>query len=185
MKTRDMVLVALFAALAASAAMLLRYGGEAVVPFSLMPLVVMLAGALLGSKRGALSMLVYLLMGLVGIPVFAKPPYGTLAYIYNPTFGFLVGFVVGAFVVGKILELTKKRSAVAYFLATLGGLTAIYACGLPYLYLILNFYLGKSISVIQTFKIGFLPFILFDFFKAILVVVIAKPVADRLELVRS
>ncbi|MDP3012643.1 MAG: biotin transporter BioY [Candidatus Subteraquimicrobiales bacterium] len=184
MKARNMVLVALFAALACAGAVLLRLGGEAVVPFSIMPLVTMLSGALLGSKKGSLSMFVYLLIGLIGIPVFAKPPYGGLTYIFSPSFGFLIGFILGAFVVGKILELTKKRSAVAYFLATLGGLTAIYACGLPYLYLILNFYLGKSFSVVQTLKIGLLPFILFDLVKAAIVVVIAKPVADRLEFLR-
>ncbi|MBS4026745.1 MAG: biotin transporter BioY, partial [Clostridia bacterium] len=70
--TREMVLVSFFAALSVVAAMFSKYGGEAVVPFSLMPLVAMLAGALLGAKLGALSILVYVLLGLVGVPVFAS-----------------------------------------------------------------------------------------------------------------
>ena len=181
---REMVLAALFAAIASVGAIFLRFGGEAVVPFSIMPLVVLLAGALLGAKLGALSMFIYVLIGLLGIPVFAKPPYGGPTYILQPTFGFLVGFIVGAYVVGKILEAKGEPSLVWYFLAMGGGLFGIYLLGLPYLYGILNFYVGKAISVVEVLKIGFLPFILFDLIKAILVIGIAKSVAERVKSIK-
>ncbi|KNZ68863.1 BioY protein [Thermincola ferriacetica] len=181
---RDMAFVSLFTALAVSAALVLRFGGEAVVPFSLLPLVVMLAGSLLGARLGALSMIVYILLGLVGVPVFAKPPYGGLTYILQPSFGFLPGFVAAAYVIGRILERKEQKSFLSYFLASVVGIVVIYIIGIPYLYIILNFYLGKAVSVMQALKIGFLPFILFDLAKAVVTALIARPVAEQVRTAR-
>lgn len=176
---REMSLVSLFTALAVAAAMVLRFGGLAVVPYSLLPLVVLLAGALLGGRLGALSMTVYLLLGLMGIPVFAKPPYGGLTYVLQPTFGFTLGYIGAAFVVGKVLAVWKESSWLRYFIASVAGLAALYMIGLPYLYLILNSYLGKAVPVMGVLKAGFFPFIMFDLVKAALVALIARPVARQ------
>jgi biotin transport system substrate-specific component len=70
---REITLVAVFAALNVVAAMVARYGGS-IVPFSLIPFMAMLAGGLLGARLGAMSMVVYILLGLAGVPVFATPP---------------------------------------------------------------------------------------------------------------
>ena len=176
---REMILAALFAALAMVAAVLFRFGAP-VVPFSLVPFVMVLSGALLGARAGALAMLVYVLLGLTGLPVFEKPPFGGPAYVLQPTFGFLAGYIAGAYVTGALLPKKKEPGVIRYFLAMAGGLTALYLFGLPYLYLILNFYLGKTFSAWQVIKIGFLPFIGFDLLKAAAATALTRAVSRRL-----
>lgn len=178
LSTRDVILGAMFAALAVVAAVLFRFM-PGIVPFSLVPFVVVLAGAMLGAKMGALSMLVYLLMGLVGLPVYEKPPFGGPAYVLQPTFGFLLGFIAGAYVTGKLIPNDGKAGFIRYLAASLAGVTAIYIVGLPYLYIILNFYLGKSFPVMQVLAIGFFPFIGFDLLKAALASGLARAVSRR------
>lgn len=179
---REMTLVSLFTALAVAASVVLRFGGAAMVPYSLLPFVVLMAGALLGGRLGALSMTVYLLLGLVGIPVFAKPPYGGLTYVLQPTFGFTLGYIGGAYIVGKVLAVWKEPSWLRYFIASVAGLAVLYAIGLPYLYIILNFYLGKAVPIMGVLNAGFFPFILFDLGKAALAAFIARPVARQVRL---
>ncbi len=181
---REMILAALFAALAVVAAALFRFGAP-VVPFSLVPFVVMLAGAILGAKVGALSMLVYVLLGLIGLPVFEKPPFGGPAYVLQPTFGYLVGFIGGAYAAGALLPEKGQPGFFRYFLAMVGGLAVIYLFGLPYLYLILNFYLGKTFSALQVIKIGFLPFIALDLLKAAAAAALARAISRRLGVYRG
>lgn len=176
---RDITMTALFAALAVVAAMVARYGG-AIVPFSLLPFVALLAGGLLGARLGALSIIVYILLGLVGVPVFATAPFGGLAYVLKPTFGFLIGFAGGAYVVGMLLKNREESGVARYFLSMLAGLVVIYVVGLPYLYAILNFYIGKTVSVSQVIAMGFTPFILADLLKAGAAAVLARAVYRRL-----
>ena len=178
---RDMVLAALFAALAAVAAIMVRYGSPALVPFSLLPFVALLAGGMLGPRLGALSMLIYVLMGLAGVPVFAKPPFGGPAYVLQPTFGFLLGFICAAWVTGALAPPQKSPGPARYFLAMLAGLAVIYLIGLPYMYLIVNFYLGKAMPPMQVIKVGFLPFIGFDLLKAAAAAALAAVVQRRLQ----
>ncbi|KJS15400.1 MAG: biotin biosynthesis protein BioY [Peptococcaceae bacterium BRH_c4b] len=182
--TRDIILGAMFAALAVVAALILRFLGGLVVPFSLLPFVAVLAGAMLGGRLGAMSMLVYVLMGLVGLPVFEKPPYGGPAYVLQPTFGFLLGFIAGAYVTGKLLPAGGKAGLVRYIAATLAGVVVIYLVGLPYLYMILNFYLGKTFSALAVIKMGFIPFIGADIVKAIIASALARAVARRVRAAR-
>lgn len=176
---RDITMTAVFAALAVVAAMLIRYAGS-IVPFSLLPFVVMLAGGLLGARLGALSVIVYILLGLIGVPVFASPPFGGPAYVLQPTFGFLLGFAGGAYVIGALLKNRKQSGFTRYFLSMVAGLVVIYLIGLPYLYAILTFYLGKTVSVVQLLTIGFTPFIVLDLAKAAAAAVLAKAVFRRL-----
>ncbi|WP_027365680.1 biotin transporter BioY [Desulfotruncus alcoholivorax] len=163
---REIVLMAMFASLAVVAALLFRFLGGMIVPFSLLPFVVLLAGGLLGPKLGAMSMFLYVVMGLLGIPVFEKAPYGGPAYVFSPTFGFLIGFIVAAYVVGLILQGKRDAGAVRLATAMLAGVVVIYAVGLPYLYAILNYYVGKTYNVSAVLMIGFVPFFGFDLIKA-------------------
>lgn len=179
---REMSLVSLFTALAIAAALIMRFSSAAMVPYSLLPLVAMLAGSLLGGRLAALSMTVYLLLGLVGIPVFAKAPFGGFTYIFQPTFGFLLGFIAGAYVIGKVLAIWKEPSLPHYFAAAIAGLAVMYLIGLPYLYMILNLYLGKGVPVMGVLKIGFFPYILIDLGKAAVAALIARPVARQVRL---
>ena len=77
-----------------------------VVPFTLQILFVFLAGCLLGSKKGMMSQLLYVGIGLIGIPVFASG--GGPEYVLKPTFGYLIGFIVAAFVIGSIVEKARE-----------------------------------------------------------------------------
>lgn len=101
------------------------------IPFSMQPLVALLAGLLLGSRIGALSMVAYVTLGLVGLPVFATEPFGGPAYLLKPTFGFLLGQVAAAYLAGKILESLGQISPSRYLLASLAGMCVIYLVGLP------------------------------------------------------
>ena len=176
----EMVLVAMFAALAVVGAMVFRFFGGMIVPFSLLPLIALLAGGLLGAKLGALSMGIYVVMGVLGVPVFESPPYGGFAYLLKPTFGFLLGFIAAAYLSGLILQGHRNAGPVRMSLAMLSGLLAIYVIGLPYLYVILNFYLGQTYDIAKIFLLFFLPFIGFDILKALFVAAIVRMVGARL-----
>lgn len=95
-KIKDLTLMALFAALTAVGAFITIPVPP--VPFSLQIFFAILAGALLGSRRGAISVGVYVLLGLCGLPVFTKG--AGLSYIFQPTFGYLAGFILGAWLCG-------------------------------------------------------------------------------------
>ena len=176
---RDITLVAVFAALNVVAAMVARYGGS-VVPFSLMPFMAMLAGGLLGARLGAMSFVVYILLGLAGVPVFAQPPFGGPAYVLQPTFGFLAGFVGCAYVVGFLLKNRQQGTFAPYFLAMAAGVVVYNLIGIPYLYFVLNFYLGRTISLGQLLAIGLTPFIVLDLVKAAAAAALARAVCRRL-----
>ncbi len=176
---RDITMIAVFAALAVVAAMLVRYGGS-IVPFSLMPFVVMLAGGVLGARLGAMSMIVYILLGLVGIPVFASPPFGGPAYVLQPTFGFLPGFVGSAYVIGLLLKNREQDGLPVYFFSMVAGIAVYYLFGLAYLYFILNVYLGQAVPISKVIYIGFIPFIALDLVKAAAAALMAKALYRRL-----
>ena len=97
-KTKDLILCALFAALTAVGAFIKI--PVPVVPFTLQLLFTMLAGLLLGGRRGAAAVTAYILMGLLGFPVFAEG--GGLGYILKPSFGYLIGFAAAAYLTGCI-----------------------------------------------------------------------------------
>ncbi|WP_195267820.1 biotin transporter BioY [Eubacterium sp. 1001713B170207_170306_E7] len=139
-KTRSMVQCALLAALVAIGAFI-----QVPVPymdyFTLQFLFVLLAGMLLGPARGALSVGVYVLVGLVGFPVFAAG--GGIQYIFRPSFGYLLGFILAAWAAGFILKQGKSQGYWRYLLAAFGGLLVTYIIGLTYKYMILNFYMAE------------------------------------------
>lgn len=139
-RTRSMILCGLFAALTAVGAFI-RIPMPLFDYITLQTLVVLLAGLLLGAKQGALSLLVYLLVGLSGIPIFAAG--GGIGYVLRPSFGFLLGFIAAAWVVGRLTEKRSNLPWTSLFLAGLAGLATLYAIGLVYKYAILNFYMGS------------------------------------------
>lgn len=139
LKTKELTTCALFAALIAIGAFI-----KIDIPlpiytmhFTLQWLFVLLAGFLLGAKRATISVGVYLLLGLMGVPVFASG--GGPAYILRPTFGFLLGFLIAAFVIGWLTELMKPGKTYQYGLVGTVGLVIYYGVGVVYFYLINNF----------------------------------------------
>ncbi len=174
MKVQDITKVGVYAALACSVALIFRYVPAAIVPFSLLPMVVLLAGFVLGPRLGALAMLVYALLGIAGFPVFSSPPYGGITYVIKPTFGYILGYIPAAYVVGWILSLRVKGNILISVAAVLAGLTVLYIVGLSYLYLGLNVYSHNPTSVMGVIKIGLLPFIISDLIKGLVAAVIGS-----------
>ena len=120
--------------------------------------VVILAGLILGSTFGSLSMLMYLFTGLAGLPFFSGSVAG-LAILKSPTIGYIIGFFLAAQIIGRL-----SHNPVLGI--TLGTLT-IYMTGVVGLMMILN------ISMVDAFSIGVIPFMIGDMIKAALAVLIA------------
>ena len=143
-------------------------------PFTLQVLFVFFAGSLLGSKRGMQSQLVYVGIGLAGLPVFTQG--GGIGYFLQPTFGYLIGYIAGAFVVGWIIERIDNPKTYHFILANLAGLLVVYLIGVPYLYMALNVWMGIPSSWAHVWMIGFVYSILGD----IVISVIAGVLVTRL-----
>ena len=105
LRMRELAYCALFSALIAAGAFL-KVPVPA-LPFTLQFLFTNLAGILLGAKLGALSVLVYLLLALVGLPIFANG--GGFGYVLMPSFGYLIGFLFGTWVAGRIVTRAKTH----------------------------------------------------------------------------
>ena len=120
------------------------------VPITGQTLGVLLVGGALGSKRGAASMLLYLLEGAVGLPVFAAGGAGPLVLL-GPSGGYLLGFVPAAYLVGWLAERGFDRSFLPAVLAFGLGEVVIYAIGVPWL----AFFVGAK----QALAAGFWPFL--------------------------
>lgn len=125
-----------------------------VVPFTLQYLFTMLAGLLLGAKRGCLAVSVYILLGLLGLPVFAQG--GGIGYIFQPSFGYIIGFAIGAFVTGAIANKKRSPGYGRLLCANFAGLGIVYLLGMVYYYLISDFYLGSPIGLWPLFLYCFL-----------------------------
>ncbi|MZP28332.1 biotin transporter BioY [Heliobacterium undosum] len=149
---REMAQVALFAALTAAGAFIKV--PVPFVPFTLQYLFVAMAGIALGSRLGLASQLVYIGIGLIGLPVFAEG--GGPGYVLKPTFGYLIGFALGAWLIGRLTERLEKASILPLFGATMAGLAVIYGIGALYLYGIMNMVLAKSITLWNTLLYGIL-----------------------------
>ena len=106
-KTKDLVICSLFTALVAAGAFI-RIPVLYMDYFTLQFLFVLLAGILLGSRLGMLSVTIYVLLGLFGFPIFAAG--GGINYVLRPSFGYLIGFVCAAFVCGLVLEKSEEKT---------------------------------------------------------------------------
>ncbi|HEX6315538.1 MAG TPA: biotin transporter BioY, partial [Gemmatimonadaceae bacterium] len=132
-----------------------------VLPFTPVPITgqtfaVLLFGALYGARRGAATAITYLMLGIMGLPVFSAAPPG-LAALLSPTAGYLAGYVPAAWVTGALSERGWDRKPLTAALAMLLGSVVLFACGLLWL----GRFTGWDL-VIQT---GLLPFIPGDLLK--------------------
>ena len=126
------------------------------MPFTLQTVVVFMAGAFLGKFDGALSMLLYIFSGVIGLPVFSGGSFG-IAKLLGPTGGYLIGFVISAFIIGQLIEFNKKFwwIAVSMFI---GSIVVLLLGTIQ-----LNFVLFHDWS--KSFKTGFLIFSWWDVLK--------------------
>ena len=151
----------LFIALSAQVAIQLPFSP---VPITGQTLAVLLVGALLGSRRGALAVLAYIAEGLAGLPVFAGGAAG-LARLFGPTGGYLVGFVAAAFLVGWLAERGWDRRFGTTIAAMTLGNVVIYSVGAVWLAVFVG---GLS----RAWSLGVLPFLPGDALKIVLAAVL-------------
>lgn len=173
-KTAWLILAALFTALTALGAFLKIPVGLAAV--SLQSLITALAGLLLGAKWGALSQAAYVILGLVGLPIFALG--GGPGYVLQPSFGFVLALIPAAWVIGAAAE--REPSAIRCVAACLLGECVIYLVGVPYLYLILNAYLGQDVPLGTVVRTGMLIYLPGDGVKILATVLLAGPLRRAL-----
>ena len=169
-KTKNMVLCAMFVTLIAAGAFIKI--PIPVVPFTLQYLFTMLAGLLLGGKLGCISVCVYILLGLAGLPVFAQG--GGIGYIFQPSFGYIIGFAVGAYATGVIANGKENPGYPRLLAANFIGLGIVYLLGMVYYYWISNFYLGTPIGLWPLFLYCFLLAVPGDIVLCILGAVLGK-----------
>ena len=148
---------------------LLAISSKIQTPFTLVPatmqtFVVMFIGIVLGYKLASLTVILYLIQGSLGFPVFAKG--GGIVYLLGPTGGYLIGFIFTAFFVGHINE---KKDPIVVFLHLLFSVSIIYILGLVALW---N-YMGLDKSFNEIFSIGAKPFLLIEIYKILILTVLS------------
>jgi biotin transport system substrate-specific component len=126
---------------------------------------VLLVGGALGFRRGALAALLYLLLGVVGLPFFAEGK-GGLSVIVGATGGYLVGFVLASAIVGRLAELGWDRHLGGAVGAMLIGNAVIYAIGLPWLMVVAGYDLATAVAN------GLTPFLVGDALKLALAAIV-------------
>lgn len=127
--------------------------------------------------RGAFTQLIYVLLGLLGLPIFTAG--GGFSYVLHPTFGFLLGLIPAAWVIGRLARSTCSFWRIA--LAALAGLAVLYAVGLPYMAMILNGYMGKGMDLSAILWAGMLPFLPGDALKILVTAMLTPPIRRALD----
>lgn len=174
-KVRDMMLIALFAALTAVGGLIkinLPYAS-----ITLQILFCLLSGAILGSKKGALSQMLYVIVGLSGIPVFAEG--GGIIYILKPSFGYILGLIPCAYIIGKQIE-NQKVNFIKILLSMIIGVLVVYLIGVPYLYFMINYYIKATMTLSGALMVGLIPFIIPDVLKALVAAALYKKLEPAL-----
>jgi biotin transport system substrate-specific component len=152
---RMMVFASLFAALAAVGAYIQIPIPFSPVPVTLQVFFVLLAGSMLKSKWGGLSMIVYTLLGIAGLPVFAGGSSG-MGVLLGPTGGYITGFILAAYVIGKLSEKAEKADKSGLFINALNmsaGVLILYACGFIQLMFVADIGPGTALAL------GVIPFL--------------------------
>lgn len=178
-KALDLTLCGFFAALIAVGAFIkIEIPVEPyAMHFTMQWFFVLTAGLLLGRKRAAMSVCVYLIIGLVGVPVFASG--GGPAYLLRPTFGFLLGFALAAYVMGMMMEQKKAASFFWMLLTSIVGLFAYYGVGILYFYFISNYVINMPVG----WKVVLINCCLLTIFEDFVLCVLAVLASSRLRIV--
>jgi biotin transport system substrate-specific component len=173
MKTKDIVLTALFVALMIVSAFIRIKLPFVSITFQLITAIA--SGIFLGPKYGPLSQVIYLLLGLIGLPFFAEG--GGFTYIFKTSFGYLLSFPLTSFVAAGLWKnsLFSKASSIFF------GILTSYAIGVPYLWYIINYTTDQRMSLTSAINAGFTPFILKDIALGIVLFLVALPVTKYLE----
>ena len=190
MRLKNLLLCALFAALTAASVFLpkIPIPGTPLM-FTFQTFFVFLTGLMLEPRFALISQLVYMALGLIGLPVFMNG--GGLSYVLEPSFGFIIGFAVCAFftsllarrqVIASLKAEGRRDRALAALKAALGAvasLLAMYVIAVIYMYLIYTLYLGQS-TALPVLAVGMGIFLLMDSVKFVLAALIGAAVLRRL-----
>ena len=142
LKTKELVLSALFIAFITIGTFIRIPAGADV--YTLQFLFTLLAGLVLGERLGTFAVGAYVLMGLIGIPVFASV--GGLGYLFQPTFGYLVGFIIQAWFCGKFSRSLTEINFKNLLKVNLGGMMIVYLIGMSWLYIVSNFVIDAPLT---------------------------------------
>ena len=166
-KIQSLTLTALMAAILCITGPLVIPMG--VVPMSLTNMVIYLAIILLGKKKATISVAIYLLIGFVGLPVFAGFT-GGAGKLLGPTGGYLIGYLVLCQIAGIVLEKKEKLKVVALILGTI----SLYLIGTIWLMI------QSKMNFVSAISVGVLPFMVFDILKIVIAVGIGKNIKKRI-----
>lgn len=167
---RNVTFIALFAALIAVLGLLPKFTLMSGIPITAQSLGIMLCGTVLGAKRGALAVVLFLVLVAMGLPLLAGGR-GGLGVFLTPWAGFLFGFPLAAFVAGYIVEnwTAGRLSVVAGIAAVVGGIGALYAVAIPY-------YMVGADKGLWAATVTMLPFVPGDLIKAVLAGVVTEAI---------
>jgi len=180
MNNRDIVYIAAFAALTAALGLIPPIPFPFIpVPITTQSLGVMLAGSMLGSKRGGFALLLFLALVAIGLPILSGGR-GGIGVFLGPSGGFLLAFPIAAFVIGWLFERSPRRAnlGVALLFNILGGIAILYAVGIPWLAIATQVSLPKA-------AIGSAVFIPGDMMKAMIAAIATVTVQKTYPLLRT
>lgn len=175
-RTKNIVLVALTVAMTTAGAFLRIPVGP--VPISLQTLFVLLSGAVLGPWVGAGAMVSYIVLGLIGLPVFTGG--GGPQYILSPTFGFLLAFPAASMIVGLLIPPGATHTPLRRIFALSAGSLVIYLIGIPWLGLNLFLIQEKAVGIKALMMMGMVPFLPGDLLKVVLASWLIVPIHRNL-----
>ena len=169
-KIKDIVLISLFSAIIVVCSFITI---PAVVPFTLQTFAVILCLNILGAKKGIISILIYIFLGVVGLPVFSGFN-GGIGALLNITGGYIIGFIFSALIFGVVTSvLNKKPRKIVNLIASFAGLIGCYIFGTLW-YVLLYIKNGDTMSFTSALTICVLPFIIPDILKIVMSVVISE-----------
>lgn len=171
LSTKDLVLCGMFAALTAVASQISIPIHP--VPFTLQVLAVYLTGIILGYKKGFISILVYVILGAVGAPVFAHFS-GGVQFVVGPTGGFIIAFPFMALIVGYFAEKANNNAKLVSGLIL--ALVLCYTLGTTQLSIVTGMPISKAL------KVAVIPFVLFDLVKIAIAYIIGLKIKNKVKL---
>ncbi len=177
MATRDLAKIALSVAL-------IVVGGLIKIPVGIVPITLQMfmcfTITLILQKKAVIAVAIYVLMGLLGLPVFASG--GGFSYVFNPSFGYLIGFLFGSVIVGFAMSYLKDKKYINILLLVLLYELIVYIFGLGYWTVLYKFIVNKDLTAHTLFISGFLIFLPTDMFWCVLSSFIYKKLEQRLHL---
>ncbi len=167
--TRDIVFTGFFSALIVICSWI---SIPMTIPFTLQTFAVFLSVILLGGKRGTISVIVYILLGLVGLPVFSGFK-GGAGVLMGPTGGYILGFVISALIMWVFESLAGKKTLV-YIISMIFGLAACYAFGTLWFMVVYNAKNDSPATLSMVLGWCVIPFIIPDMIKIVLALIIGQ-----------